>query len=168
MVHNYFTGGTYQFLMIAEHMLTLPTSALITLHCVLKKRCLEIFGSLCKQCSRFVARGLDPVYIRRSARAVRQRPSPPARCRGRRRGAEPGGPGAPDVEATPAGLRAVPGEGGVRRRGAGGGSVPQHMLLTFASGVMQLGNSITGRRWGWGSPGSLFPGRWRRGLAGGI
>lgn len=64
MVHNYFTGGTYQFLMIAEHMLTLPTSALITLRCVLKKRCLEIFESLCKQCSRFVARGLDLICIR--------------------------------------------------------------------------------------------------------
>lgn len=68
MVHNYFTGGTYQFLMIAEHMLTLPTSALITLHCVFKNRCMEIFGSLCKQFYRFLACTLMapaslPMYI---------------------------------------------------------------------------------------------------------
>lgn len=45
-----------------------------------------------------------------------------------------------------------------------GGTAPRHMLLPFAGGVMQLGNSITGR--GRGIPASLFPGRWRRALAG--
>lgn len=76
MVRNYFTGGTYQFLMIVEHMLTLPTSALITLHCVFKKRCLEIFGSLCKQLCRFLActsmgRGLYRMNGSKSARLAR-------------------------------------------------------------------------------------------------
>lgn len=37
MAHNYFTSGTYQFLMIAEAMLATPRSRLITLCCVLKK-----------------------------------------------------------------------------------------------------------------------------------
>lgn len=37
MAHNYFTSGTYQFLMIAEAMLASPRSRLITLRCVLKK-----------------------------------------------------------------------------------------------------------------------------------
>ena len=37
MAHNYFTSGTYQFLMIAEATLASPRSRLITLRCVLKK-----------------------------------------------------------------------------------------------------------------------------------
>lgn len=68
-------------------------------------------------------------------------PSLAARSRGR----EERGTG-PAVEA----LGRSPGTGPC---GEAGGSVPQHMLLTFASGVMQLGNSITGRRRGWGAPG---------------
>lgn len=57
----------------------------------------------------------------------------------------------------------------MRKAGAGGGHrAPTHAPDICESGVMQLGNSITGRRRGWGSPGALFPRRWRPGLAGGI
>jgi len=158
MVHNYFTGGTYQFLMIAEHMLTLPTSALITLRCVLKKkRCLGIFGSLRKQRSRF----RPALYLTKCKRlGGNARSSLP----GPAEGAEPGGPGVEvrrRASVRPPGREAC-GEGGVE-----GGTDPQHMLPTFMRGVTQLGNSIRGRRRGRGSPGSLFPGRWRPGLPGG-
>lgn len=75
-----------------------------------------------------------PLMELRGCEAV---PSPAARSRGRGRAGRRG-------------ARQVPGDGAVRRSG---GSVPQHMLLSFASGVMKLGNSITGRRRSWGAPG---------------
>lgn len=125
MVHNYFTGGTYQFLMIAEHMLTLPTSALITLHCVLKK---ALFGNIWKPLQTTLevrrARFRPDLYLMKckgSAAATVPPTLPrlpaPGDGGGERSRA---GPGAPAVEAPAGGLPAVPGEGGVRGTGRGG------------------------------------------------
>lgn len=73
--------------------------------------------------------------------------------------------GVPGVEARrPASVKPPGREACGEGRGGSVGKAPQHMLLTFASGVMQLGNSIRERGWGM----SLFPGRWCRGLAGAV
>lgn len=133
MVHNYFTGGTYQFLMIAEHMLTLPTSALITLHCVLKKRCLEIFETTFEVLSARFRRGL---YVRRLRSSSHRSRRGGAGQRGRAGCRRAGGAGR---RGPAAGLREASGEGGVRGGAGGerGEGAPAH-----APDICQRSNAI--------------------------